>query len=109
MYLQEDEAYLRAKIAKLERAFTARKAALEQELTTLHKKIQDPASWSIRDDLTLGLPRRTYNLLVHKSAAKTVGDLLRMGSRELLKIPGFGRQSLRDVQEEFGDLWPRED
>lgn len=90
-YLQDQAAALRAEIAER-----------EQQLIAVQQRIADPMSWSIVGDLIL--PTRPEHLITNHTTAKTVGDLVRLGSRELLKIPGFGRKCLCAVRDELHEL-----
>jgi len=50
------------------------------------------------EELELGI--RVINALkIHKPEIKTIGDLILMSEGELLRIPGFGRKSLKEVKE----------
>lgn len=51
---------------------------------------------------------RTFNSLKNADI-NTVGDLIRLSPKELLKLPNFGRRALNDVRQrlkEHGVTWP---
>jgi DNA-directed RNA polymerase subunit alpha len=87
----EYEKMLRTAQSQLERAYERlREQGItdKQDLTT---KIQD-----------LGFTVRTFNCL-HSENIKALEDLVKCTYNDLLKIPNFGRKSLKEVRETLKD------
>lgn len=56
-----------------------------------------------RDIIDLNLPERLYTFLVDRGMT-TIGSLTERSSKELLRYPGFGPKSLREVEEALADF-----
>lgn len=73
--------------------------------------IPDPKhEWSIESEEHKNKSVDELELMVRSSnclkaeCVKTIGQLINISSRELMKIPNFGRQSLKDVKEALSKL-----
>lgn len=89
--LQEYERMLQNAQTQLERAYERLREKGEGN-PMLDKPISDIV-WTVR----------TYNCLTAENI-KTVGQLVKMTPNQLLKIPNFGRKSLKEVEVELANF-----